>query len=61
MARALKVAEEATSSKARIATFNAAADEISTSRSLLDVSGFRATNAVKELLQKQCVLLCHGR
>ncbi|KAL8454117.1 hypothetical protein Emag_001550 [Eimeria magna] len=55
VARALRVAVEGTrgGSRARLIAFSAAADELSTSRSLLDVSGFRATNALKEILQKR--------
>ncbi|KAL8445633.1 hypothetical protein Emed_005503 [Eimeria media] len=55
VARALRVAAEGTrgGSRARPTAFSAAADELSTSRSLLDVSGFRATNALKEILKKR--------
>ncbi|OEH79485.1 hypothetical protein cyc_07123 [Cyclospora cayetanensis] len=57
VSRALKAAEGANSSKVRAAVFNAAVDEISTRRSLLNVSGFTATNVIKDLLSKQMTAL----
>ncbi|KAL8436533.1 hypothetical protein ACSSS7_001650 [Eimeria intestinalis] len=55
VARALQVAAEGSrgGSRVRLAAFGAAADDLSTSRSLLDVSGFRATNALKEIFKKR--------